>query len=54
MKSLQNAHVVLLYDVFRYALHCEDFDVQTGSIWQGILDGGEVLLVDLVHVYVEA
>ena len=45
-----DALVVLLQNVFWYALHSEDFDVETLSVGEGILDLVERLFVDLVHV----
>jgi len=47
---LDDALVVLLYHILRDALHAEDLDVQALAVRQGILDAGEGLLVDLVHV----
>ena len=51
MKLCQNSSSVLSCDVFRYAFHPEDFDVEACTIWEGIVDGGEVLFVDLTHVH---
>ena len=49
----QDALVVLLYNVFGDALHTKDLDVETSSVRQSIVDGREVLFVDLTHVYAQ-
>jgi len=36
------------------ALHAEDFDGDIVAVWQGILDGLQLLLVHLVHVHRQA
>lgn len=42
--------VVGFDDVFGHSLHAEDLDVEVLAAWDGILDVGEVLLVNLAHV----
>ena len=41
---------MLLRNLVRDAFHAEDFDVETCTVWEGIVDGGQILLVDLAHV----
>lgn len=40
MEYLQDAHIVLLYNIFWDSLHTKNLNIQTGSIWQGVLDRG--------------
>lgn len=50
VEVLDDAVAVLLEGLLRDALHAEDFDVEARAVGQGVLDLGERLLVDLVHV----
>jgi len=39
MEGRKNALVVGLHDVFRYALHAEDFDIEACTIRESVVDG---------------
>lgn len=54
MERSQNSLVVLLDNVLWDALHAKDFNIESCTIREGIIDGGEILLVDLTHVDAEA
>lgn len=46
-----DALVMGLHDVFGDTLHAENLDVRGLAVGKGILDSGQVLLVDLIHVH---
>lgn len=43
--------VVGLDDVLRDTFHAEDLDIETGSIRESIVDGGQLFLVYLAHMH---
>lgn len=45
---------MLLDYFFGYAFHPKYFDIETGTVWKGVFDGSKILLVNLVHVDVQA
>jgi hypothetical protein len=53
VKIRQDALIMLLNNVFGDSFHAEDFNVEAGSVWQGIVDGSQVFLVYLAHVHAE-
>lgn len=45
---------MLLYNLFRNSFHTKDFNIEASTIRQGIFDSGQIFLVDLIHVDIEA
>ena len=54
MEIGQDTLIVLLRNVIWDTFHAEDLDVKPGSVGQGIIDCGEILLMDLTHVNTQA
>ena len=54
MEVLEDALCMRLDDIFGYTFHPEDFDVESCAIRESIVDGAEILLVNLAHVHAEA
>jgi hypothetical protein len=50
----QDSLVVLLNNIFWDSLHAENFYVKTNAVGEGVVDGSEILLVDLTHVDTQA
>lgn len=49
----QHSLVVLLYCFIGYSFHAKDFDVEAGTVWEGVFDSREILFVNLIHMHIE-